>query len=371
MNFTVTTLRRVRNTPRWTLLLPILAVVSAAYPVGLPVQAAGPDDPLPEVKKAKPLLTLRGPHGQVYQVAYSSDGKLIAAPGHRKTVRVWDASTGKRVFTLAGHSDLISDVAFSPDSKQLASASWDKTVKLWDARTGRLVRTIALSDQVGSVAFSPDGKQLVTGDGVPGGAGAVKVWEVATGKERFVTRGHPEAVLRVAYSPDGKRIASGGLDGVARVWDAVTGKEVFSLPAGQGSYVYDVVFSPDSKTLCLAAVPLGPRRRPITVWDAATGKQLYALRTDPLGGTYGVAFSPDGKLLASPISEHHGTILLAGGVKLWDAATGKGLGSVIGHDREVVSIVFSPDGKRVVSASLDHTIKVWDVARLLKQGRGQ
>src|SRR6266508_3237546 len=267
MNLTVTTLMRVGNTSRRTFLLSVLALVSAPYLVGLRVWTAGPRGPFPEVKKAKPLLTLAGPHRQMYRVAYSPDGKLIAAPGRRKTVRVWDAGTGKRVFTLAGHTDFICDVAFSPDGKQLASASCDKTVRLWDAGTGRLVRTIANSDSVQSVAFSPDGKQLVTGGGFPGVAGAVKVWDAAAGKERFVTRGHPEAVLRVAYSPDGKRIASGGLDGVARVWDAVTGKEVFSLPASRKGFVYDVVFSPDGKRLCTATVPLGPRRRPITVWD--------------------------------------------------------------------------------------------------------
>src|SRR5207253_564163 len=131
----------------------------------------------------EPLLTLPGPTDQVYRIAMSPDGKRIAAPARRSVlrrgffdmasaVRIWNASTGKRLLTLHGHSYLISDLAFSPDGKSLASASWDQTAKVWDAATGRNTLTLEVGDRVNAVAFSPDGKLLATG----GDGEAVRVW---------------------------------------------------------------------------------------------------------------------------------------------------------------------------------------------------
>jgi WD40 repeat protein/serine/threonine protein kinase len=194
---------------------------------------------------------------------------------------------------------------------------------------------------VGSVAFSLDGRRLASGSRDK----TVKIWDSATGKELLSLKGHTEAVMSVAFSPNGQRLASGSWDKTVKIWDSVIGKELLSLK-GHTGIVLSVAFSPDGQRLAS-----GSQDMMVKIWDSATGKELLSL--GHAGEVASVAFSPDGRQLASGSND--------GGVELWDSAIGKKLFSLQkGPTDSVRSVAFSPDGRRLASGSNDKTVKIWD-----------
>jgi WD40 repeat protein len=194
-----------------------------------------------------------------------------------------------------------------------------------------------------SVAFSPDGKILASGSW----DNTIKLWDVATGREVRTLKGHTNSVNSVAFSPDGKILASGSLDETIKLWDVATGREIRTF-SGHTASVWSVAFSPDGKLLAS-----GSWDETIKLWDVATGEEIHTFKghTDHVES---VAFSPDGRTLASGSWDET--------IKLWDVATGKELRTLKGHTDYVRSVAFSPDGKLLASGSVDHTIKLWDVA---------
>jgi WD40 repeat protein len=198
---------------------------------------------------------------------------------------------------------------------------------------------------VTSVAFSPDGRYLASASDDQ----TVKVWDAQTGQEIRTLNGHTGEVQSVAFSPDGRRLASAySWDGV-RVWDAQTGQEIRTLK-GQMCMVRSVAFSPDGRYLASAS-----DHKTVKVWDAQTGQEIRTLKghTEAVSG---VAYSPDGRRLASASDDRT--------VKLWDAQTGQEILTLQGHHTSEVwgvSLSFSPNGRRLASASRDKTVQSWDV----------
>lgn len=283
---------------------------------------------LPEKSSLRPLLD---PHFE--------NQHLLLTGRHKEWHRTrWMNAMGGPVWT----------VAFSPDGRHVAASSFDETICIWEARTGLIVAKLkGHTDRVLGIAFSPDGKRLVSGSR----DGTARIWDVDTGlASEILFTGHTDTVESVCYSPDGESIASRSYDETVQIWDSGSGREIKKLPSqsGRGS----VVYSPDGRKLACCG------REGIKVYKTETGELLG--EGNGVGHVSCVAYSPDGKYLVYG-SEY-------GAVQIWDGATLAEFTVLTGHTAHVFSVAFSPDGKELLSASADATLIRWDMASFQMTG---
>jgi serine/threonine protein kinase len=194
------------------------------------------------------------------------------------------------------------------------------------------------SDGVNAVAWSPDGKRIASG----GQDNTVQVWDAVDGGNVFTYRGHSDPVAAVAWSPDGRRIASGGWDNTVQVWDAADGGHAFTYH-GHSVAVFAVAWSPDGRRIAS-----GSGDNTVRVWDAADGGHAFTYRGHS-AAVAAVAWSPDGRRIASSSED----------VQVWDAADGGHAFTYRGHSAAVDAVAWSPDGRRIASGGWGNTVQVW------------
>ncbi len=245
------------------------------------------------------------------------------------------------IFIQLGHPSNVTSVAFSPDGHRIVSSGfWDGIVKIWDTESGREIRTFLGINGMGKVAFSRDRRSIITG----GVDGSIKLWDTNSGQEIRSFKGHSANVTSVAFLPDGCRILTGSEDGIIKLWKTENGSEIRSFK-GHSDSVLHVTFSPDSRYI----LSRGARNGIVDIWDMDSGQKIRTFRVSNLSS---VVFSPDGRSVLS--GSRDGTI------KLCDVVTGQELRTFSGHSNIVLYMMFSPDGHRILSGSTDKTTKLWD-----------
>ena len=282
------------------------------------------------------LKTLEGHDGSVFALNFSPSGKLIASASADNTIKLWKLD-GSLLKTLSGHTNQVYSVAFSPDGKLIASGSEDKTIKLWKL-DGSLVKTLSgHEDEVYALAFSPDGKLIASGSADK----TIKIWKLDGSLVKTLS-GHEDEVRAVVFRPDGKLIASGSEDNTIKIWK-LDGTLLTTL-RGHTDEIDSVSFNPKNPTI----IASGSGDNSIGLWKL--DNSLLKIVSGHTNKVRAVAFSPDGQLIASASEDDT--------IKLWKL-DGSLVKTLSGHSDRLEAVVFSPDGQLIASASDDNTIKIW------------
>ena len=300
---------------------------------------------------------------------FSFDGKSVALANVDGTIRLHVVADGKELHQLKGHQNGTAALAFAPNGKRLASrGSADNTIRIHDLATGGELKQITINPQAPvanpqggfaingmggpsgqGLAFSPDSQTLAAnvnagnammrfqgGAPPPAAENKLHFWDVATGKElRKITLPTGRVINSLAYSPDGRLLASENTDQTFSLWEVASGKERAVL--GQ-------------------SVPMvGQPNQPFVI----VGGGIGGVGNQAKLATTALAFSPDGSILAARAYQHI--------VRAWDVSLAKEIGTLKGHDGHVQAVAFAADGKTLASASADTTLLVWDLARLNRE----
>lgn len=302
-----------------------------------------------------PYLSVLGRSQQSAFVASSRDGMLACGIGDSK-IWLFNGNTGKYRASLIGHSAAINDIAFSTDGKMLASASNDGTVRLWSTQTNLHLGTLEEQPdpanggrQVNTIAFSGDGLTLASVYSFRDmNTHGVQLWNIKSKRYDSILEDHPYGVSALVFSPDGETLVSSGSKGDSTIdlWDTRT-KKLKTTYIGHTSRVTALAFSPDGKFLASGG---GNSDGTVQLWNTKTGENSLLPSERPWGGVYALAFSPDGTLLASASGNQ---------IDVWDVGFRQHKTTLKGHSQSITSLAFTGDGNTLVSGSHDQTIVQW------------
>jgi WD40 repeat protein len=332
------------------LLLLMVAGVSAL----LFARSGNPETNTTPEPAVPPYRELAGHGGKVWGVAFARDGQTLATASEDKTLRLWDPATGKLKSTLPAYprgevGPLAVD--FSPGTRFVATGGGEGTIRIWNVEgaVGKPGELTGHGREVTALVFGPNIDRLASASYDR----SVRVWNLRTAQPVVTYSEFQDPVLSLAWSPDGKMLAAGAMNGAIRLLDPNTGKVLGE--AGHAKRVWALAFSPDSQTLAsgghdgvVKLWPL-PRVGSPPARDLAEGPEVWSL-----------AFSPKGPLLA--VGSRDGII------RLWNPDAGSIVHRLTHHKGPVVSLAFSPDGRYLVSGSWDHTAVVWDMEKVMAAG---
>lgn len=323
----------------------------------------------------------------VRAASWSPDGQTFVTASKDKTARIWNAETGTELVLLAGHAEEVRSAVFSPDGRWVLTASFDRTARIWRTSPGKIPALVGHADAVRTISWSPDGRSLVTGSRDR----TARVWDAETAEERLVFDAHRDTLGGALFSPDGTRILTWSKDGEGRVWDPETGRTLFQIE-GLDWEVPCASWSPDGRRV------VAVERGWVRIRDAASGAAMLQLPEDGRKPRFAL-FSPDAQsVLVVPASDagpwfveprSGGTLgtlegcpapVLAaafgprgrevatahaapdGAVRIWEVPSGRLIRVLSGHEDDVLSVAYAPDGVRLASASRDGTARIWEVS---------
>lgn len=321
--------------------------------------------------------------GSSKSAVFSPDGKKIAIASEDGIARIWDANEYKELFTLRGHTLAINSVAFSPDGEKVITSSDDMTATIWDVKTGEEICKLKHMGEIYSAVFSPNGSKVVTASFDM----TACIWDVETGEKLTILKGHNWAIRTAVFSPDGSMVLTGSEEKTARIWDSTTGEvhyefmhespvisAAFSLDGnkvvtgledgtaqvwdlGSGTVlaifkhedsVNSVSFSPDGQKVVTASKDMTAR-----VWDVDTAGKLFSLKRHIKSNKS--SRSPSGGKGVTTSEEKVERIL--------DQSFQMGIITLKGHEESIRSAAFNPDGQKVATASMDGTVRIWNIRK--------
>ncbi|KAG2060740.1 WD40 repeat-like protein [Suillus hirtellus] len=253
-----------------------------------------------------------------------------------------------------GHTDCVYGAMHLPGGQRIMTCSWDGSLRVWNLKSGKQIRDDWRDgeSEVSTIALSPDGKKVVSGSE----DGGVRLWDIDSGKVSRRWMGHTNGVASVCWSRDGQRVLSGSGDGTARQQDVETGQIILSPIKAAGHTLWAVVYSPDMTLFATGGGERPPNtednKSAIKIWNAKTGKLVTTLE----GHTHWVqclVWTPDGKTLISGSYDDS--------IRTWNTSTWKQIALLEGHTSAITSIAISPNDCILASASLDGTAQLWNL----------